>query len=104
MAARRGAAGSQDAPVTRRFELIHPRAARWDVSARVYDSTQTRERARSTAGVTPARTAQGKLSNRVMVWSSGGYGNGRESGRGRQGDPGETGVDPRERGRPHGVC
>src|SRR5262249_5274995 len=41
----------------------------------------------------------------VAVLIGGGeYGNGRESGRGQQGDPGPTGVDSREWARSHGVC
>src|SRR5438552_15741902 len=45
----------------------------------------------------------GRRSNRVMVGSKGGCGNGREAGRGRQGDPESTGVDPREWAQPHGA-
>src|SRR5262245_53840787 len=41
----------------------------------------------------------------VAVLIGGGeYGNGRESGRGQQGDPGPTGVDSREWACSHGVC
>src|SRR5205807_553870 len=39
----------------------------------------------------------------VTVWSKGGCGYGRESGRGRQGNPASTGVDPREWAQPHGA-